>query len=191
MIIYVIFSQILNPFLSANILAPDDYTDDYFVTIYQFGIENDFYRREFGWGGYVEYFYKKDYLFSDPYYITSGLPIAINAFGWGLQAKYLGMDAVEFGIKLGYYNGSLSYPILGDSGIVIKIFEKRNSLGLSMGTNIMHNLGRIRAGIKFWFNLIKFDAEGPRTYGYYAPSPDYISLSSVGLGITLGINNKK
>ncbi|MEO0184849.1 MAG: hypothetical protein ABIL20_03525, partial [candidate division WOR-3 bacterium] len=91
MIIYLLFAQFLNPYISANILATDNYTDDYFATIYQLGIENDFCRRDFGWGIYVDYFYKKDYPLADPYFIKSGLPMEINAGGAGLQVKYLGI----------------------------------------------------------------------------------------------------
>ncbi len=190
MIIHLFFVQILNPFISGSILAPDDYTDDYFTTIYQLGIENDFYRRDFGWGIYVDYFYKKDYPFADPYFIKSGIPMVINAGGVGLQVKYFGIGYIEFGVKFGYYIGNLSYPILGDSGTVIKVVDKRNSLGMSVGTNIMHNFGRIRAGIKFWINLINFDSNGPRTHWDYTSSPDYVSLSSAGFGIILGINKR-
>ncbi|MEO0122618.1 MAG: hypothetical protein ABIL69_01250 [candidate division WOR-3 bacterium] len=190
MIIYLLFAQFLNPYISANILATDDYTDDYFTTIYQIGIENDFYKKTFGGGIYVDYFYKKDYPFADPYFIKSGIPVVINAGGVGLQVKYFGIGYIEFGVKFGYYIGNLSYPILGDSGTVIKVVDKRNSLGMSVGTNIMHNFGRIRTGIKFWINFINFESIGERPPWHYTSSPEYVSLSSVGFGIILGPNKR-
>lgn len=190
MITYFLFVQILNPFVSANLLAPDDHTDDYFGAIYQFEIENDFYRKDFGWGIYIDYFYKKEYPYADPYFIKSGIPIGIEAGGAGLQLKYLNMGDIEFGFKLGYFTGNVSYPLLKDSGIVIQEQKKRNSIGLGLGVNVMHNFRWIRAGIKFWTNFISFDAKKPRSYWYYERSPDYISLNSVGLGLIFGLNRR-
>ncbi len=191
MVICLLLVQIINPFLSTNILAPDDYTDDYFRILYQFEIENDFYKENFGWGVYFDYFYKKEYPYADPYFINSGIPVGINAGGAGLQLKYLNLGDIEFGFKLGYFTGNVSYPVLKDSGKVIKEEKKRNSFGFGLGVNVMHNFGRIRGGIKFWTNFIAFDSERPKSYWNYERSPDYISLNNVCLGLILGMNRRE
>ncbi len=191
MFIYFLFYQAINPFLSVNILAPDDYTDDYFGAVYQFEIENDFYRKNFTWGIYFDYFYNKAYPYADPYFIKSGIPVGINAGGSGLQVKYLNLGDIEFGFKLGYFTGNVSYPVLKDSGKVIKGEKRRNSLGFGLGVNIMHNFGIIRGGVKFWANFIDFDAKSPKYYWYYGHSPDYISLNGVGLGLILGLKRRQ
>ncbi|MGB9721272.1 MAG: hypothetical protein ACPL28_07340 [bacterium] len=191
MMTYILFVQIINPFVSANLLAPDDYTDDYFVTIYQFELENDFYRKNVGAGIYIDYLCREEYPYSDPYFIKSGIPVGLSAVGAGLQFKYLDIGDIEFGVKFGYYIGNISYPALKDSGIVIREEKGRNSLGLGTGVNLMHNFGIIKGGIRFWVNFIGFDAKSPRPYWYYQRSPDYISLSSVGLGIVFGLNRRQ
>jgi hypothetical protein len=190
MVVFLIFAQLINPYLSADLLAPDDYTDDYFSYIYQFSLENDFYRKDIGWGIYLDYFYKRDYPYSDPYFIESGLPVGINAGGGGLQLKYMGLGDIEIGVKLGYYTGKITYPVLGDSGKVIKQTDSRNSLGFGLGVNLLHNFGRVILGLKFWTNLISFDTKRPPQSWYYQRSPDYISLNTVGFGLVLGLSRK-
>uniref|UniRef100_A0A7C4TFY8 Outer membrane protein beta-barrel domain-containing protein n=1 Tax=candidate division WOR-3 bacterium TaxID=2052148 RepID=A0A7C4TFY8_UNCW3 len=191
MIVFLIFTELINPYLSANLLAPDDYSDDYFSHIYQFSLENDFYRKDIGWGIYLDYFYKKDYPYSDPYFIKSGLPVGINAGGVGLQLKYLGIGDIEIGIKLGYYAGKITYPILGDSGRVIQKTDTRNSLGFGLGVNLLHNFGRMIGGLKFWTNLIPFGAKNVKYHWYSQRSPDYISLNTVGFGLVLGLGKRQ
>jgi|UniRef100_A0A7V3RGU9 hypothetical protein len=191
MIIFFTFIEIFNPYFSANFLAPDEYTDDYFSHIYQFSFGNDFYSKDIGWGIYFDYFYKRDYPYSDQFFIKSGLPFGINARGGGFQLKYLGFGDIEVGVKLGYYAGEITYPVPGDSGRIIEEIDSRNSIGLCMGVNLLHNFSFIYGGLRFWVNLISFDAERPPYFWYHPRSPDYISLNTAGFGIILGLGKRQ
>jgi len=188
----MLFSEFLNPCLSLNILAMDDYTDDYFSYLYQFELENDFSLKEIGWGAFIDYFYKENYPFSDPYFIKSGLPVEINVGGGGLQLKYFVMKSIELGAKFGYYAGKIFYPVLGDSGRVIQKSDWRKSFGFSFGVGLLHNFGRIKGGLRFYTNLISFGVKKrPYWYEYYNRSVDYISLNSVGFGLVFGLGRSE
>lgn len=189
MLLLILFTNLLNPYFSASVLATDDYTDDYLSYLYQFEIENRFSNKNLGWAGYLDYFYNRNYLFSDPYFIKSGIPVTLKAWGAGLQLKYLAMENIEFGIGLGYYAGNVYYSMLEDSGRVVKKSDKRSSPGVCVGINLIQNFGRITCGLKFYTNLIGFGAKKhPKWYEYYYEhSIDYISLNTVGFGLIFGL----
>ncbi|MCX7994458.1 MAG: hypothetical protein N3A65_01630 [candidate division WOR-3 bacterium] len=84
MIVSFFLLQSLNPYLSVNILIPDNYTDDYLGNIYQLGLENDFFQKMIGLGIYLDYFYKKEYPYDDLYFSNQVFPVLISA-GGGLQ----------------------------------------------------------------------------------------------------------
>lgn len=191
MMILVLFTSLLNPYLSANVLATDDYTDDYLSHLYQFEIENRFANKNLTWAGYLDYFYNRSYLFSDQYFIKSGIPVTLKAWGAGLQLKYLAMENIEFGIGLGYYAGNVYYPMLEDSGRVVKKIDARSSLGLCLEINLTQNFGRITCGLRFYTNLIGFGAKRLHWYEYYQRSVDYISLNTVGFGLIIGLSRRK
>ncbi|MGQ9816945.1 MAG: hypothetical protein ACUVQ3_03205 [bacterium] len=192
MIFVVIFTGLLNPYISANVLATDDYTNDYLNNLYQFEMENRFSNKNLGWAGYLDYFYNRNYPFSNPYFIKSGIPITLKAWGAGLQLKYLAMENIEFGIGIGYYTGNVSYPLPEDSGRVVKKIDTRSSMGLCLGINMTQNFSRITCGLRFYTNLIGFGAkEHPPWYEYYQRSVDYISLNTVGLGLIIGLSRRK
>ncbi len=192
MIVFSLITSLLNPYVSANILATDEYTDDYLNHLYQFGIENRFSNKNLGWAIYIDYFYNSNYPLSNPYFIKSGLPVTLNALGTGIQLKYLAMENIEFNIGLGYYRGNVSYPLLEDSGRVVKKIDQRSSMGICLGVNLMQKFGRITCGLRIYTNLIGFEAkEHPMWYEYYKRSIDYASLNTVGFGLILGLNRSQ
>lgn len=192
MIIYLLITSLLNPYVSANILATDEYTDDYLNHLYQFGIENRFSNKSLGWAIYIDYFYNSSYPLSNSYFIKSGLPVTLNALGTGIQLKYLAMENIEFNIGLGYYTGNVTYPLLEDSGRVVNKTDQRSSMGICLGVNFMQNFGRITCGLKFYTNLIGFGAkEPPVWYEYDKRSIDYASLNTVGFGLIFGLNRSQ
>lgn len=192
MLLFLFTTNLLNPYVSVNINATDDYTDYYLNHLYQFEIENRFSNKNLGWAGYLDYFYNSNYPFSNPYFIKSGIPVTLKAWGAGLQLKYLAMKNIEFGIGLGYYAGEILYPSLGDSGKVIKKVDERKSIGLNLGINLIQNFGSLTCGLRFYTNLIGFGAkEYPAWYEYYQHSIDYISLNTVGFGLIIGLSRNK
>ncbi|MCX7994457.1 MAG: hypothetical protein N3A65_01625 [candidate division WOR-3 bacterium] len=47
--------------------------------------------------------------------------------------------------------------------------KSRNSFGLSLGVNIVHNFGWITGGVKFWTHFVSFDAKCPDQWGMVIP----------------------
>ncbi len=192
MTVLLIFAGIFNPSLSLNMLAPDEYTDDYFYNIHQLEVVNDFYKENFSAGIYLDYFYKSSYQLSDPYFIRSGLPTKINALGTGLQAKIQAIKNIEFFFNYGYYKGKVSYPVLGDSGRVLEGNDDRSSFGFGFGVNLAHDFGRIKGGLRIFTNLIQFGAKSPPYYYWEsARSMEYISLNTAGFGLLIGVSSRR
>lgn len=191
----VFLTQILNPYLSLNVSAPDNYTDDNFSHFFQIGIENTFSRKKTNLGVFLDYFYTKESAFNDPYFINSGLALVLNALGTGIQLKFLLLENIDFGLNFGYYAGKITFPIPGDSGRIIRKSDWRKSFGTTIATNLFQNFGKIKIGIKCYVNLIPFGARRPSEYipilSSYYYSLDYVSLNSVGLGLVIGLNKKE
>jgi len=194
--VMVFLIQFMNPYLSFNIALPDDYTDFYFANFYQFELENSFGKEKVAPGVFFDFIYKSEYAYDDPYFINSGLPFVIKAGGGGMQLRYFAFKDIELSFNIGYYAGNFSYPVSRDSGIIVRKEDWRKSLGTTIGVNLLQNFKKIRAGIKFYVNLIPFGAKRPPDYwieplyNYYYRSITYASLNSVGFGIVIGLNKR-
>ncbi|GAI15554.1 unnamed protein product [marine sediment metagenome] len=81
------------------------------------------------------------------------------------------------------------YPVVKDSGVVTRESERRRSLGTSVAVNLLNDVGMFRIGLKLYVNLIPFGAEKEDPWlENQPPYLDYALLSSLGLGIIVGLN---
>lgn len=196
MITILLLSQIFNPSFSAGILIPDDQTENHFSHIYHFKLENSFTEDLFAPGIFIDFFYKSAHPYDDPYFINSGLPLIVKAWGGGLQLKINALRNIGFDLNFGYYAGDFAYPVPDDSGGIIRDKDQRTSLGATVVCNLFSTIGKLRYGIKFYVNVIPF---GARKYsGIWETPPDYYdrrlqyaSLNSVGIGLLVGLHKEK
>jgi hypothetical protein len=188
LILFVI--QSFNPSLSLGILLPDNDTEKRFDYFYHLELENSFTKKLIAPGIFINFFYKDEYMH---YYSTnSGLPLTLRAGGGGLQLKVNATQNIEFAFNLGYYFGEFLFPVVQDSGIVTRESKWRKSLGTSAAVNLLNNIGRFRIGLKLYVNLIPFGAQKEDPWSENQPPYlNYASLSSLGLGVIVGLNKEE
>ena len=185
LILFVI--QSFNPSLSLGILLPDNDTEIRFNYFYHLEFENSFTKKLIAPGIFIDFFYKDEYMHYNS--TNSGLPLTLRAGGGGLQLKVNAAQNVEFAFNLGYYFGEFLYPVIKDSGVVTRESERRRSLGTSAAVNLLNDVGMFRIGLKLYVNLIPFGAEKRDPWlENQPPYLDYALLSSLGLGIIVGLN---
>lgn len=187
MMIFIIVCQLYNPSLSLGILLPDNDTEIRFTYFYHIELENSFIKGLIAPGIFADFFYKDEYMHYDSN--SSGLPLTLRAGGGGLQLKVNATQNIEFAFNLGYYFGEFLYPVVKDSGIVIRESEWRRSHGTSAAAYLFKDIRRFRIGLKLYVNLIPFGAEKRNPWlENQPPYLDYASLNSLGLGLLVGLN---
>lgn len=195
MLMLLLLTQIFNPGLSLGIMLPEDDTELYFGQLYHMRAENQITRNTLAPGMFIDLIYKSNDPYNDPHFVNSGIQTVVKAYGGGMSVCYTPHRNLAFNITLGYYAGEMSYPVADDSGIVSRRTVKRNSLGTTVTFQLHEYIGKIRTGMRVYVTLIPFGAkERPdiipwEQMSYY--ELDYASLSSIGIGLSVGIGGRK
>jgi hypothetical protein len=194
MLFALILMQSFNPSLSLGVLLPEEDTELFFGHLYHLRAENRFTRNVFSPGFFVDLLYKSNDPYNDPHFVNSGIRTLVKAGGAGFSLCYTPHRNFNFDFTLGYYSGEMSYPVAEDSGIVSRQKVKRNSLGTTLAFDLHEYIGKIRTGIRIYVTLIPFGAKKrPDIWWEEQPYAElqYASLSSLGIGLTVGIGGKK
>jgi hypothetical protein len=195
MLMLLLLTQIFNPGLSLGILLPEDDTELFFGHLYHIRAENRFTRSVFAPGMFVDFIYKSNDIYNDPHFVNSGIKTVVKAYGGGVSICYTPHQNFAFDITLGYYTGEMSYPVANDSGIVSRQIIKRNSLGTTVSFELHEYFGEIRTGIRIYAMLIPFgERKLPDVIWFEQPlyaDLEYASLSSLGIGLSVGIGGRK
>ena len=194
MLALLLLAQLFNPGLSLGIMLPEEDTELFFGHLYYIRAENRFSRSVFTPGMFVDFICKSNDPYNDPHFVNSGIKTEVKAYGGGVSMCYTPHRNLAFDITLGYYTGEMSYPVANDSGIVSRQIVKRNSLGTTVSFMLHKYFGEIKTGIRIYAMLVPFGEKTPPDIWWEQPQYsdlEYASLSSLGIGLSVGIGGRK